>query len=437
MSDQPRVTEFIAPPINTFLSEPHDLEQHERNVAAAASEAAQREAATLEASNRGSAATQQRPPPPPNLLDLAVLPEDHAKRIAKLDEEIYSRGIAVDRAALISLGRSRFQQLLADECEARTEHRAIESLTDLTDFGSVLSAFVSIGALQNIPVPRRKTAEQLYGVNADLDQVRQVHDWHDLWKFFAVEPRAVTKIYRFRRGFESLIFATSMLERVGDDGRMRSKFFCGGKGARTRYFEDWLTALKGDHFLVRLKDTLQSVIFWLSSERSPLLDIRALAKDWYGRAPSHDEITLTSAILEGYLLGYKDWLLWRFVGEKTRRVSDKALVDRRRQELRERFPKVDRLHNELAAFFWQPKGDHREFESGSYRQFLDRTVEDLRDLVSQVTVLAIEETPITARFQDWLLCSDKSKSVTAETITSKLGAAFRGARFQVTTEETH
>jgi hypothetical protein len=91
----------------------------------------------------------------------------------------------------------------------------------------------------------------------------------------------VRAVYTFRRGFESFALARSILERTGDDGRLRSRFFCGGIGARVKYlFEDWRSVLKGDHFTLTLVHPLQSVMFWLAGETNDLLDMRELANDW-------------------------------------------------------------------------------------------------------------------------------------------------------------
>ena len=96
--------------------------------------------------------------------------------------------------------------------------------------------------------------------------------------------------------------------------------------------------LKGERFRVVIKHPLQSLVFWLAGEKSPLLDVRELAKDWFGLrgAPSSEQIVLAKAIVDAFLTGRKDWTAWDFIGKATRRLPEERLLEMRREELRGR-----------------------------------------------------------------------------------------------------
>jgi hypothetical protein len=205
---------------------------------------------------------------PQLVLKEPQLPHDFAQQVGALDQQTYRKGIAVSRERLESLGKARFQQLLAADREARREQRVIGIRTDLTGWPSVCYAFLSTGALDQVPVPPRQGFEQAVGTNRELDEIRHVGAFADLWKAMGAQPRAVQRIYEFRDIFNSLVFGQSMLERLSDDGRVRSKFFCGGSGMKVRYFKDWLPALQGEYHRIILTTHLQAVVFWLAG-RNP------------------------------------------------------------------------------------------------------------------------------------------------------------------------
>jgi hypothetical protein len=123
-----------------FLAPSKPLDELPTLGSGASKEAGGREMALLRDLNGGYAQPQQQPPQ----LRAPRLHGDHAQRIAKLDEEIYERGIAVDRERRLSLGKQRFKQLLAAERLARSE-RAIGTRCDLTSFASVLFALSQQG----------------------------------------------------------------------------------------------------------------------------------------------------------------------------------------------------------------------------------------------------------------------------------------------------
>ena len=74
--------------------------------------------------------------------------------------------------------------------------------------------------------------------------MRRITGFVDLWKVTSERQEVIDDIYSFRDAFESLCFGQSMLERLSTDGRLRSRFLCGGKGRKVGYFPDWLTVLR-------------------------------------------------------------------------------------------------------------------------------------------------------------------------------------------------
>jgi hypothetical protein len=126
--------------------------------------------------------------------------------------------------------------LLAADRAARTLQRVINIRVDLTSWPSVYHALAQTGALGQVPVPPRKTFETLYGVNKEVDEVRAVGGFVDLWKLSRVQPQAIRAISAFRDVFESLVFGQSMLERLSEDGHLRSRLSLAGGGRRSICF---------------------------------------------------------------------------------------------------------------------------------------------------------------------------------------------------------
>ena len=397
-------------------------------------EAAAREKALLAALNGSPRAPKLGPPP----LRRPVLSDDFAERLAALDEKIYERGVAVEREKLLSLGEARFQELLtADRC-ARTEQRVITTRTDLTSWPSVFHALVNTGALSQVSVPARKTYEQLYGINQELDQIRQVDGFVDVWKLFRAVPRAVRAIRAFRDVFESLVFGQSFFVWIDTDNRVHHKFFCGGSGNKVRLFNNWLPALKGAHYRVTLHDSLAAVVFWLAREKGEPPDVLDLAREYSNkRVPSEKEIRFAQAVLDGFVLNYKGWALWQFVGRETQALLDERLLEVYREQLEKRFRRIQFFHREVERSFLHPVGDHLQLDSAKHRAFINRTVKRLCDCVSVLAALAVEEnspSTIAARFQDQIVCAGKPKAQLRESISEKLSAGFPRATFKLQIE---
>lgn len=409
----------------------------QHGVTGASREAVGREMALLRDLNGGFAQPKQ---PPPQLRQ-PCLPHDHAQRVTALSQNIYERGVAVDRAKVLSLGRMRFARLLAAEREARTE-RVIGTRCDLTSFASVLFAMSQAGALRQLPVPVPTMTEQLCGQDTQLDGARKIDGFTDLWKLCGTEPRAIRAVYAFRDLFEACVFGESLYTWIEENGRVYHKFFCGASNDKTHLFRAWLPALTGAHYRATITDALPTLIFWLAGETSAPPQPHDLAREWFGvRLPTPAQITFARALLEGWLLGHKDWALWEHVGRATRTLPDKSLLERCTEQLRASYRKVVVFHQQLAASFFKRIGDHSEFEPVRHGQFLSATLGQLLNCISAVAAMCVTENspanaaPVVARFRDWILCSGKAKPQLAERITSKLTAAFPGSAFTVAIEQ--
>jgi hypothetical protein len=200
MNDQPSITvhgPFFSPRGADPGLQPGKMEEL---YAAASREESKRDAALLAALNE-----PPRVAKPELTLKHPRVPEGYEQRIADLDADIYERGIAIDRDRLVSLGEARFQRLLAADREARTLQRVIDIRCDLTRWEAVHHALAQTGALGQVPVPARKTFQQLYGLNKEVDEVREVVDFVDLWKLIRAQPRAIRAISAFREIFEPLV----------------------------------------------------------------------------------------------------------------------------------------------------------------------------------------------------------------------------------------
>jgi hypothetical protein len=369
------------------------------------------------------------------------LDDDHAHRVATLTQKIYERGVAVDRDKLLSLGKQRFDELLAADRVARSE-RVIGTRCDLTSFASVFLAFAQAGALQNLTVKPPTMHQQLSGMSTQLDEARQVESFRDLWKFFRSEPRAVRAVYAFNDLFETLVFGQSLFTWIDDDGRVHHNFFARGSSDKARLFDAWLAALKGAHYRVKITNALPAVVFWLSRETSEPPEARDLAKDWFGvRLPSQQQITFARALLEGWLLNHKDWMLWEFVGRATRTLPDKALLEHCSEQLRERFRSIDVFHRRVASSFFRPVTVHSVFEPTRHRAFVNATLDQLLNCVSDVCALTIEENSprdaacVVAKFRDSVLSSGKAKPQLVERIGAKLKATFPSSTLKLEIEE--
>src|SRR5262245_5828170 len=270
--------------------------------------------------------------------------------------------------------------------------------------------------------------EQLSGLTTQLDEARQVGSFRDLLKFSSSEPRAVRAVYSFNDLFEALVFGQSLFVSIEDDDRVHHKFFCGASTDRkTRLFEAWLSALKGAHYRVLLRNSTAALLFWLSRETSAPPEARELAREWFGvRLPSSEQTSFARALFEGWLLNHKDWALWEFVGRATRTLPDSALLERSTEQLRDRFPRIDVFHRQVASSFLRPVTDHGEFEPARHRQFVSARVDQLLNCVSDVAALTIEENLprdaacVVAKFRDSILCSGKAKAQLVEPIDAKL-----------------
>jgi hypothetical protein len=365
-------------------------------------------------------------------LKAAVLPQDFEQGLVALDDRIIGKGVALDREKVLELGKERFTELLATD--RKLPRASIGAGTDATRFESVQKA---LHAFEAASVPRRTTSEQVEGVGKEREAVRQITGWHDLWKAAHERQEVIRDFYSFHDLFESLTFGQSMVEKVSRDGRLRGPLFRGGK--QPECFHEWLSALQGRLTSVTIVRSLWHLVAWLANEQASPPSLLDLVKDFFGvRAPSLAQIKLAQAVVDGFLLDYRDWPLWEFVGRATRTVQDEGRLASWRKALAARYPRIAGFHSEQRACFYRDvnPGDvryaHREFDYTRYRAFVDQTLQTLLDQLSALLALGIEETfpgAVMARFQGEVLCEGKPKQ-RAE-ITAHLAAAFPGSTFQL------
>jgi hypothetical protein len=399
--------------------------------AAASREASREEMAYLRALGRPRVAQPELPH-----IKASVLPKDFPEGVRALDEEIYSRGIAIDTDKLVELGKKRFAELLA--ADRKVPRSTIGAGIDTTRFSSVQTA---LNAFEASSVPKRKTSEVLSGLGKERDAVRKITGFDDLWKVTHERQEVITDIYAFRDLFASLVFGQSMLEKLSSDGRVRSRFFCCGKRRKVELFKQWVGVLQGSLTSVTLVQPLWHVVSWLSEEKTKPLSPIDLARDFFNlRSPSKEHVQLADAVLEGFLLDYTGWPLWEFVGRRTRTLPEVERLSVWRTALAQRYLGITSFQAEVRAAFFKDVGysydSHREFESAGHRYFVERTIQKLLAQLAAVLALATEASfpgTVVARFQGQVLCEGKPKQ-RAE-ITAHLAAAFPGATFPIAFEE--
>ena len=307
---------------------------------------------------RALSRTQPAPPALPR-LKAAVLPNDFNSRVTELDAAIFKRGIAVDADKVLEVGKQCFALLLESDHQARSEQRVIGGTTDLTDWLSVERSFQMAGALELSIIPRRKTAEIAAGYGKDREAARQINGFVDLWKASASsEPRAVRAVYDFHDRFVALTFGQSMVERIGDDGRLHSRFFCGGHGRKVTLLADWLGVLKGELASVKLRNPLWTLVAWLANEEAQPPFVREVGRELYGcREPDRQQVRTVEALLDGFALGFNGWGLWEFVGRRTRSVNPlPGQLDEWRKELARRYRQIEQFPRELRPAFYRNVG---------------------------------------------------------------------------------
>ena len=426
---------FLTPPIvfqDVHAAQQERVEQKKISQAAS-SEQAEREDALLRAINPPR---MQRIEPPS--LRAPVLPDGFAEQAAALDEEIFNRGVAIDRDRLVSLGRQRFAELLALDRTARSLQRVL--INDFSSFASVESGFSRVSPLI-ANVPRRRTADVVAGRGLDREAVSKIESFDDVWKATTAHAPTIRNIYNFRGTFETLIFGESMFERLSRDGRVRSRLFCGGHGRKVALFNNWLGALDAAHVKITIEQPIFSAIAWVSGEKTPCADATELARDFFNmRAPAQTQLALAQPIFEGFLLGKNSWDLWQHVGNAARVAIEHDHLEVWRKELARRYSAITHFHDTLRGYFFREVSSHghghHQFDAAAHRNYVERELHKLVDFVSLLAAQAVEETGVCmARFSDWLLVEGKPETVSTEKISSQLAAAFRGATFNVTVEE--
>jgi hypothetical protein len=407
---------------------------------AASREETQRQMARDRALSGG--APRQRPAPQLRAPD--HLGEDFAERSAKLDGEILARGVAIDREKLIALGKKQFQDLLSADCEARSLPHVMP--TDYTRWESVHHAFARAGALNVSIVPRRKTIEIFDGLNLDREAARSIDGFADLWKASPVEPQSVRNVYRFRDVFDSLMFGHKLLELVGSDGRVYSRFFIGGEGEQLRIFEQWLPVFKGPLAGVQIQNVLFSLVSWLANEQHPAPDEVELARNVFNvRGPTREQLQYIRAVVDGFLRGLNGWDLWQHIGRAIRAVPDKFTLDAQRKGLNDLLPAIADFYRRIESCFFVAQGNvfeaYRRFDRASYRRFVDSTIDGFLGILASLVALEVEENfgRVIARLENWILFEPPPKAKAAKfpgaKIEARLKEVFPGATFNVQVSE--
>jgi len=194
---------------------------------------------------------------------------------------------------------------------------------------------------------------------------------------------------------------------------------------------------------VKLVQPFWHIVAWLTAEQKSLVEPAVLATDWFGvRVPSGAQINVCAAVLDGFALGYSGWALWDYVGGRSRQAVNVGQLETWRSQLAKHYEAVSNFHAALIEVFYERVGDitgaYFKFDATGYRSFIDRNMRWFRNRLSELAALALEETQpgaTVARFNDWLLCQGKPKSVTTERIAEKLAAAFKGSTFNVQIED--
>ena len=68
------------------------------------------------------------------------------------------------------------------------------------------------------------------------------------------------------------------------------------------------------------------------------------------------QVRLVQAVLDGFLLDYRDWQLWEFVGRATRALPDMSRLSAWRAELAKTYPRITSFHAEVSAEFYRDVG---------------------------------------------------------------------------------
>jgi hypothetical protein len=372
---------------------------------------------------------------PPGMPEVKepLLPDNFQLQVNALDDEIFQRGLPVDRGALFSIGQKRFAELLgADRKAPRGSHGAG---LDLTRFESVQGL---LGVFASPSVPERKIREQATGAGRERDQVRNIRGFEDLWKATGERRETIDAVYDFRDRFESLCFGISLIEKLSKDGRVRSQFLAGGSGRRAELFHEWLSVVERPFITLALTEPRWHLLAWLADEKSPTPLPTDLASEWFSvRAPTEAQTEIAGAVLDGFIRDLYGWELWQAVGRQTRTAVHVERLSGWRQALAKRFPAIARFHDELRNGFFVDRGYgaefHREFEPARHRAFFDRLMRKLLRQLSDVLAVGVAGTIpnlIVGRLEGQVLCKGKSPKRRAAII-AHLAKAFPGATFHL------
>ena len=386
----------------------------------AAREAGSAEMARLAAMNRPPTRSAAPPPPEPKLPHL---PESFASAMGELVGGVERRGLPLDRDALLQTGKGGFERLLTLDADLRSEQRLFSTYVDPTNFASIFQSFARFSSLEVSSVRPPSFTEQHYGFSSERTRARAIEGFGDMWKLAAreAEPRCVAKLLAWRAQFEALVFGTSLLRSISEDGRVHRAFFADPSKAdptRLKLFEPWRQCVSGKLLVVRLIEPLGHMVAWLSDDpalkealapaQKPI--DQALASAFYDlRVPSAGQIETARVVAEAFLRGLDArqnlgaaepvpaLSSWQLTGQTLGKPIDLAVLTQWRVLLSEKFPTTFRFWRAQAenVLFWKQVGSgfdaYRSFNTQAYDAWCEQTLTHRQLLLIATVALAVND----------------------------------------------
>ena len=382
-------------------------------------EAGSAEMARVAALNRPPTHSASPPPPEPKM---PVLPEGFASAMGELVGQVERRGLPLDRDALLETGKGGFERLLTLDADLRSEQRLFSTRVDPTNFGSIYQSFARASSLEVSAIRPSSFTEQHYGFGSERQRARSIETFGDMWKLAAreAEPRCVAKLLAWRAQFEALVFGTSLLRSISEDGRVHHAFFADpakSDTTRRKLFEPWRQCSIGKFLIVHLVEPLGHTIAWLADDpalrealaaQKPIDE--ALASAFYDlRVPSAGQIETARAVAEAFLSGLDArqnfgaaepipaLSSWQATGRALGKPIELAVLTQWRKMLAEKFPSTFRfwraqVENEL---FWKQIGSgydaYRSFNTQVYDSWCEQTLARRQLLLIAAVALTVND----------------------------------------------
>ena len=261
-----------------------------------------------------------------------------------------------------------------------------------------------------------------YGFSAQRQRARAVQEFSDLWKLAGreQEPRCVAKLLAWRAQFEALVFGTSLLRSLGEDGRLHHAFFADpaeSDNLRLKLFEPWRQCIAGKLLVVRLLEPLGRIVAWLADDpalaealESPEPIDQALASAFYGlRVPSTDQIQTARAVAEAFLSGrdarqnlgaaepVPALSSWQATGRALGKPIELGVLNQWHSMLSEKFPRTAAFWRAQTenVLFWRQIGSgydaYRSFNSAAYDAWCEQTLTRRQLLLAATVALAVND----------------------------------------------